>query len=312
MTRVWRAWVALWDRREPPTALAAVRIAIGLVVLYDLLTIARLGLITALFAAPPEGYSTAYPGWAAAWLGTGPEAAFTLWLVATLAAGCLVVGAATRVACVVFVLVSAQLSYLAPDGDRGIDMMLRVFVAILAFSRCNAQWSIDRLLWRRLGRPVADEVPAWPRYLLMFQLVWIYFSGGANKAGAEWRPDGGFAALSNALTDPHLARFSPEWVELVDPLARMATALTMLFELGAPVYLLLVYCAETAERPGTIRRFCNRFRLRFIWLAMGAAFHVGIAATLQLGIFPWGMLAVYPALLLPREVAALTRFSRAS
>ncbi|MGE0870268.1 MAG: HTTM domain-containing protein [Kofleriaceae bacterium] len=311
MRRLWNAWVALWDRRESPAALAAVRIALGVVLLYDLLSIAWLGLITPLFALPPDGFAMPHTGWAADWLGTGPHAAFALWLAATIAAGCLVVGAATRVACVVFVLVSAQLAYTAPSGDRGIDVMLRVFVAILAFSRCNAVWSVDRWVWRWLGRRMPDEVPAWPRYLLMLQLVWIYFSGGSNKSGAEWRPDGGFAALSNALTDPHLARFSSGWVELIDPVARMATALTMLFELAAPVYLLLVYFAETADRPGRARRFCNRYRLRFVWLGLGAAFHLGIAATLQLGIFPWGMLAIYPALLLPREVAALTRVGRA-
>ena len=33
----WRAWVELWDRREPPTALALVRILVGACVLADLL-----------------------------------------------------------------------------------------------------------------------------------------------------------------------------------------------------------------------------------------------------------------------------------
>jgi hypothetical protein len=35
---------------------------------------------------------------------------------------------------------------------------------------------------------------------------------------------------------------------------------------------------------------------------MGVAFHLGIAATLRLGIFPFGMLAIYPVLFHPYEI----------
>jgi hypothetical protein len=300
--RIWRAWVALWDRREPATALALVRISVALVLLYDLVAIWRLDVVTALYAAPPDGYAWASGGWATRLFGTGPDAAFTLWLVATIAAACVALGLATRAACVVFVLVGAQLAYLAPDSDRGIDMLLRVIIAILALSRSHAQWSLDAWLWRRLGRPMSREVPAWPRYLIAVQLIWVYFSGGMNKSGAEWGPLGGFMALANALTDPHMARFDPSWVGHVIPLTQIATALTMGFELGAPLYLLFLYYAETADRPGRLRRFVNRYRLRWIWLGLGVSFHLGIALGLVLGIFPWGMLALYPALLLSRDL----------
>jgi hypothetical protein len=78
--------------------------------------------------------------------------------------------------------------------------------------------------------------------------------------------------------------------------------MTMCFELGAPLYLAFYYYAATRDRPGRLRRLCNRLRLRWIWLGMGIAFHVGIAITLRLGIFAWGMLALYPVLLLPSEL----------
>lgn len=302
MTRVWRGWVAVWDRREDATALALVRIAVALVLLYDFATVWRAGLIEALWAAPPDGYAHAYDGWAASWLGRGPDAAFALWLAATGSLVAIAAGALTPVACVVFVLVSAQLGHLGADGDRGIDMMLRIAIGILACSRCHARWSIDAAVLRGWGRPMAREVPAWPRYLLMAQLVWIYFSGGTNKAGAEWGPLGGFAALGNILSDPHIARFAPEWITVAHPLTRLGTAATMVFELTAPVYLLLYYCAATADRGGRLRRICHRFRLRWIWIGLGATFHFGIAIGMTMGIFPWGMLALYPVLLLPSEL----------
>ena len=305
MTRAWRAWVALWDRREDATALALVRIGVAAVLLYDLAMVWHLGLIDALWAAPPDGYAHPYDGWATRWLGRGPDAAYALWLAATVSLAAIAAGALTPIACAVFVLVSAQLGHLGADGDRGLEMMLLLAVGILACSRCNARWSIDALVLRRLGRPIARDAPAWPRYLLMAQLVWIYFSGGTNKSGAEWGPLGGFAALGNILSDPHFARFDPSWLTAAHPLTRLLTAATMAFELTAPIYLLLHYHAATPDRGGRLRRLGARLRLRWIWLAVGATFHLGIALTMTMGIFPWGMLALYPALLLPRDLRRL-------
>jgi len=301
--KAWRAWVALWDRREDATALALVRIGVASVLLYDFASVWRLDLIDALWAAPPDGYAHPYDGWAVRWLGHGPDAAWGLWLAATASLIAIAAGALTPLACAAFVLVSAQLAHLGADGDRGIDMMLRLAIGILAFSRCNARWSIDAAVLRRLGRPVAREAPAWPRLLLMVQLVWIYFSAATNKDPADWGPLGGFPALGNILSDPHFARFDPGWITVAHPLTRLLTAATIAFELTAPVYLLLHYLAATAERGGRLRRIGAR--LRWIWLGVGAAFHLGIALTMTMGIFPWGMLALYPALLLPRDLRRL-------
>jgi hypothetical protein len=293
--RAWRAWVELWDRREPPTALALVRIGIGLVSVVDLLHTWQLGLVGALWSPLPAGYATHYQSWL-------PLGASGLWTVALIAAAAILVGAATRVACVAFVVVSVQMSHLAPDSECGVDQLFRIVLIILALSRCNARWSLDAWLARRLGRPPPAEVPAWPRYLIMFQLVWVYFSGGSNKAGDEWGPFGGFRALADALSDPHVARFDPSWLGTAYPLARLATVATMAFELGAPLYLLFYYFAGTRDRPGRLRALCNRLRLRWVWLALGVSFELGIAMTLRLGNFPWGMLAIYPVMLLPDEL----------
>jgi len=304
--RLWRAWVALWDRREPPTALAAVRIALAIVLLYDNLVAWHLGVIEPLWAMPPDGYATGGAGrWAARWLGTDGGSAMALWWISTLALVCVATGTLTRAACVAAVLASAQFAIRAPDGDRGIDGLARIVLLVLALSRSHAAWSVDAWVMRKLGRPPPAEVPAWPRYLLLLQLLWVYFSGGHNKTGAEWGPAGGFTALANALADPHFARFDPGWVGPIYPLTRVATAMTMAFELGAPLMLLFTYYAATAERPGRLRRWCNRLRLRWIWIGLGVTFHLGIALTMQLGIFPAAMLALYPVLLLPEEVAAV-------
>lgn len=298
LRRAWSAWVALLDRREPATALAISRIALALTFLADYLRHAQLGVITSLYAAPPEGYASPLQGWPT-WLGlTGP----TVWLVATIALALIALGAATRVACIVFVLASAKLAQIAPATECALDQLARIVFVIFALSQSHAKWSFDALFARWRGRAFAELVPAWPRYLLLLQIVWVYFSGGMNKSSPTWGPLGGFSALADALADPHAARFSPGWIPTLFPLTQVATFATMVFELGAPLYLVALYFAETADRPGRLRRAFNRLRVRWVWLLLGISFEVGIATTLELGVFPYGMLALYPLLLLPRDL----------
>jgi hypothetical protein len=277
MKRLWARWVALWDRREPATALALVRISASLVLLVDYLWIAKLGMVHAMWSPAPVGYAT---GDAVMWYG-----------IVLGALACTAAGAATPLACIVFAYASSRLSWSAPDGESGSDILMRIVFPILALSRCNAKWSVDAWVMRRLGRPFADEVPAWPRYLLMLQLVWVYLSGGMNKSSAAWGPHGGFTALANALLDPAAGRLPVGLIIALYPLWRVATALTMAFELGAPLYL-LAYAK-------------NWRRVRWAWIGIGVMFEVGIAIGLKLGSFPYVMLTVFPVLLRPEELQRL-------
>lgn len=303
----WRAWVALLDQREPATALALVRIAVSLVLVIDYLYIAHVGLIDPLWSRYPAGFATDHAGWADV-LGI---TAFGLWAIALGALVLVLVGAATRVACVVFVIVSAQQSAICPESESAIDMVMRIVFLILALSSSHARWSADAWLRAKLGKPMPALVPAWPRYLLLFQLLWIYFSAGHNKTSPDWGPQGGFTALAHALLDPQNGRLDPDLVIALYPLTRVATALTMVFELTAPLYLLWLYYAATRDRPGRVRAFANRWRLRWCWVSLYVAFEVGIAVGLELGTFPYGMLALAPVLLLPDELERVVgRLSR--
>jgi hypothetical protein len=302
--RVWKAWVALWDRREPATAQALVRIGVGLCLLFDLLLVRALGLVQATWAPPPfgVGYGARSDVAVVRWFGASPQTAELLWWLAVIAIVLFTIGAATRVTGFLFVFLYAQMSYLAPDSDRGIDMALRFVVLILVVSWCHGRWSVDAWVRKKLERPYPELVPAWPRYLLMLQLLWIYFSGGHNKNGPEWGPPGDFAALANALSDPGFARFTSEWVPSVYELTQVGTIATMTFELGAPLMIVLTWLHATRARGGLVRTWVNRLKLRWIWIAIGVSFHLGIAVTLRLGIFPWGMLAIYPGLFHAEEL----------
>ena len=77
------AWVRLWDQREPADVQALVRIGVALVIAWDLITAARLGLVTMLWAPIEDGgigpatharpVSELY-----AWLGASASSAFLL------------------------------------------------------------------------------------------------------------------------------------------------------------------------------------------------------------------------------------------
>lgn len=306
MKRLWRRWVSLMDRRESATALALVRIGAALVLIGDHLWTWHVGLIDPLWSRLPDGFATGYSGWA----DTLDISAHGLWASAFVSLVLVAVGLLARPACIVFVIVSAQQSAIAPNSESAIDMLMRVVFIILALSRCNAKWSLDAVIRRAIGRPMPALIPAWPRYLLMFQLLWMYFSSGQNKSNAAWGPHGGFTALANALMDPHNGRLDPSLIASVYPLTQVATALTMLFELTALAYLLLLYYAATRDQPGRLRHFCNRYQLRWIWLSLGVAFELGIAVGLRLGAFPFGMLALFPVLLLPGELERVTAWAR--
>ena len=130
---------------------------------------------------------------------------------------------------------------------------------------------------------------------------------GVQKAALSWTPLGGLSALYIVLHDPSFARTDFAWLDRIYPVTQLATLSTMAFEWGAPVVLWAFYCRWTADRPGKLRAFTVRYHLHLWWLGVGVMLHLGIALTMRLGIFPWAMLATYPALLHPDELLAFWR-----
>lgn len=309
-------WVAFWDRREGPESLALLRILVPLVILLDLGTTLSLGLLPGLWAPPPYGLGWVGPTDAAPpltrILGASEATAALVAGLAVAGALLLMLGLFHRAGAVVLAFATAELARLAPDGERAVDILLRIAVLVLAFSRADACWSASAYLRARAGRAPVVEIPAWPRHLLFLQLVWVYFSAAHNRGGAAWWPWGDFAALSNVLSDPHYARFAPGWTAPVYPLTQAATALTMLFELGAPLLVPLTLIDRGALGAGRFGELLRRYRVRFVFLGTGVLLHLGIWLTMRLGIFSVGMLSLYSALLDPTEIRALlARFGRA-
>lgn len=306
-----RRWIGFWDQREAPTSLALIRILVGAAVLADLLIAWQLGVMPDIWVPPPLGLGYGAVGsglpWTARWFGATPAAMLGVWLWTVLSSLLLMTGTFTRLAGCSLALASAQLSLLSPSADRGIDDLLRIAAAILALSGAGARCSVDAWMRRLRKKPRIERVTAWPRYLLFVQLLWVYFSAAQHRGDEDWWPHGGLSALGKILSDPHFTRVPSGWLEPLYPLTQLGTLGTMLFELSAPLMLLWTWYERTPNWPGKLRRALVLLRLRWVWIATGVFFHLGIAATMRLGIFPFGMLALYPALLHPDEVHAMSR-----
>lgn len=306
-------WVAFWNEREPPTCLAVIRIGVALMVISDLLAIAAHGAAPWLWAPHAPGTVSGAPADAPLYLrlfAATSGSATLLWaglLVSAIGVG---LGCFTPASSLAHVWLSAQAAVMNGSADRAIDRLIRIVLLILALSPCAAIWSIDAR--RRTGsfRGDASAAPAWPRYLIFGQLVLTYFGAGLAKGGTSWYPWGGYNALYLTLRDPVLSNVAPAFLEskLSHAFTQLGTAVTHLWELGAPLLLLAAFYRRTAERPGRIRRLFLRLPVRATYVAVGIVFHLTLALTLRLGIFPFAMLACFPAFFRPDELDGALRW----
>lgn len=304
----WKRWVEFWDRREAPTSLWLCRVLVSVVIAADLLQAWSVGMVPAQWAPPPDGLgwgaSVEPLPWAVKLFGASSSVVVWLWAAALLTTLMFGLGLLTRASGIALALLLADLGRYSPDGDRGIDVLLRVAAVVLALSGSHVRWSVDAWLWRTLGKVAPTTVPAWPRYLLFAQLVWMYNSAAQHRSGSGWWPTGHFTALGTLLCDPHYARFGDDWVPSVFPLTQVATAATMTFELGSPLMLLWTWLDRSPHEGGRFGEKVRKLKVRWAWLCFGVSLHLGIALSMTLGIFSFGVLAMYPVLIHPDELSA--------
>jgi len=304
-------WVAFWDEREPPTVLALIRISLALVVLVDLASVAAAGAAPWLWA---PGAAGAVSLWDMAdaplfyrVFAASAASAQLLWGGLVLSILCVGLGCCTGLAALVHVCLSVQTALINGPGDRAIDRIIRIVLLILVFSPAGKIWSLDAR-WRTGSfRGALASAPAWPRYLILGQLVVMYCGAGLAKGGTSWYPWGGYRALYLTLQDPILAAADFRWLAQPVPYfaTRLATALTHLWELAAPLVLVAAYYRRRSDRGGRLQRLVQRLPVRNVYVAVGVLFHLTLAATLRLGIFPFAMLACFPAFFRPDELARL-------
>ncbi len=276
--RLLRWWHDLTAREEDPLPLALIRVLAPLVIVLDLLQVARLGLVTAYFRTAEAGGLSRFSGSRAfvddlSPLWGGP----VTWLLCVLSLSLASLGVAVRPALAVGLLTYAQLGHLYPPGDRAIDRLLRTVLLILIFSASHRRLS----LWQHLrGIPAAVRIPAWPADLIRYILVLMYLGAGIHKLGSDpgWLNPDKPNPIYRILTDPLAGRLSPVTFESWRWTAYALSVGTIVLECSA-----LLILTRHAPR----------------WAVLGATMHLGIAATMHLGMFSWGMLSLYPLLFAP-------------
>ena len=159
--------------------------------------------------------------------------------------------------------------------------VMTVLLFCLLWAETGAVWSLDAR-WR--GAQAANPVPAWPLWLMRWQVALVYLSSGLYKlASPGWR-DG--SAVHWAMNLNAFHRFPwpvPARFAAVEALLAWGT---LAFELS---FWLLVLVPRT----------------RKLALVGGIGLHAGLFATLELGPFSFVMVASYVCYLDPYRTLKL-------
>jgi hypothetical protein len=242
------------------------------------------------------------------WLGgPTPGVIWTVWAMALALAFLFTVGLGGRVTS--FALLQCYLALVSINGDAsgGYDLMITNALWLLTLGQSTATLSLDCRL-RDKSWTSERDIAAWPRYLLLFQLMIIYSSTGLQKTSVWWTPGGGYSALYWVFQDPTWMRLSGEWFAWIYPLTQIGTAITWHWEQMSVLMLLYFYYRDTVEKKGRLRRWFTRWDLRKPWVLTGVCVHVGILITINVGPFSWVSLAYYLLLWRSSELESVARW----
>lgn len=200
-------------------------------------------------------------------------------LLLHVAAGvCLLAGYRTLLATGAAWVLTLSLQYRNPLVVGWGDMILRVLLLWSLFLPLAERASLDRR--RGAPRQAARSFLSLGSAGFVLQLGSIYFFTALLKTGPEWR-DG--SAIAIALQNEHFAKLPQATVALGHPLLLFALTHTVrYFEAIGPL-LLLVPVGIGPLRTALVLAY---------W-----AFHLGLFALLELGLFPFVCIAAWSALL---------------
>jgi hypothetical protein len=307
MIKTWTRFVELLDRRQDATALAVCRIVAAVTVFLHLTTMWISGTASGVWVSVQfGGIRESDLDWLERFGGATPLNVKLLLTLGIAASALMAVGLFTRVACVLTWLAFRVLTGLNDHAGGSSDDLLINVLFLLMFSGCGGALSLDN----RKGPP--KEVPVWPRYVLLGQLVLIYWMTGLQKVSAAWLPGGSADALWYIFQQPSWQRISMFWLARAYPLTQAGTLMAWTFEQSAPLLLLAFWYRYTRERPGRVRAFFNRIDFRTLYLSVGMMIHLGIWMTLEVGPFAGGVFSLYACCFTPDEYRALVTRLRAT
>ena len=307
---IWRRWEALLAHKEPAHGLAILRIGMGVVLLVELASVTFSGLVPVLWMHVDDGGYRAYT-LTGSWLvdalgGPSPGLIWTLVATAMLCGVALVLGVASRLAALLGLQAFLALAWVNGHAGGSYDPLITNLLWLVVLADGGSTGGLAARL--RTGRWWPDvEVSAWPRYLVMGQIVTLYASTGLQKVSASWVPGGDLSALYYILQQPSWHRYDMSWVAWIHPLTQLFTLTTWVFEVGSPVLIFAMWARATRASAGPLRRLSNRIDLRSWWLGVGVMMHLGIMLTMDVGSFSIACLSSYACFFHADELKAGAR-----
>lgn len=316
MTRVrktlahsWRFWVIRLDQRESATGWALFRIAIAICVLASLGSLTATGLLDVLWVSEPYGGYRHLGSVHLMTIELGPATPAlinTLYVVAVLSTLAVLLGIGGGL--LTFCTLQSYLALTSINADTVGSYDSMITIALWLLLLCDGSRTLSFRCWRDTGRFTRNvKIVAWPRYVVIFQLLIIYTATGLQKVSADWFPAGDFRALYYVLQEPTWRRFDLAWTAHFYPLTQIATAITWFFESFAWLMFVVYYFRYTKERGGKIRAALNRWDLRKPFAAIGVSLHLGVFLLINVGPFSLVTIAYYLCLWRPEELERLAQ-----
>lgn len=264
ITRWWTALLELLDRREAASCLAVFRICMASTVRLELLGIWLSGVHLLMWVDVSDtGYKRIYPPEGLVqWFGGATASVIDAVLSASLLFSVAsVLGIGGRFTHFILLqLMLALLPGLNHDTGGSYDLLINNGLWLMVLAPTARTFSVDCYLRTRKWRD-DTPVPAWVRYLGIFQVLTMYWTSGLQKISIYWIPGGDFSTLYYILQQPNYQRFDMEWVAWIYPLTQLATATTWFWQLLVPIAVLACWYRLTAQRrvngePGLTSTMC--------------------------------------------------------
>ncbi|MEM9588876.1 MAG: HTTM domain-containing protein, partial [Planctomycetota bacterium] len=273
-------WVAYLGHPVDSDLLVLLRVALGVSVFVWAKGFLAAGTCEAVFLNARFQFKYAGFEWVQLWPGDGIYYHF---IAAAVAGLCLAAGAATRLAAAISSLSIAYVLLVERQIYVNHYYLIACACGLLVFLPSGRRWSLDALLLARWGNAnLASTIPRWQLWLIRFQLGLPYVFGGIAKLNSDW-----LAGQPCQMMLSNRAHF-----DLVGPVLQWPGMVSM-FVYGGLVYDLLVV-PLALWRP-----------TRWLAVLLSLSFHLTNAALLQIGVFPWFMLATLLVFFPPGTVTRL-------
>lgn len=293
MSAWWSRWVELCARREDGLAVALVRIVVAMIVGFHIVHLYASGALELVWLDAAHGGMRMIDGGVLRYFGGAvPELVYPLAVATVLASIAMVLGL-TRWATWATWLGYWVLADLNGHAGGSYDELLTSELFLLGWSGAHRRLSV-------LRSPDSTSIAA-VRWLMILQLAVMYLSSALQKVSAHWVPWGDHMALWYILQQPTWQRIPMLWLAPFAWTTRVATVVSWMFEITAPLLVLAMWFRHTRTRAGRLRSLFNRLDARLLILAVGFGMHVGIEASMEVGGFSFATLALYCACFSPEE-----------